>query len=80
MFFFLVAGNKRVSKDAGSTEQAIQCPNCGTVARFGRRTERQYLTLFFVLPVVPLGGANTVVECPTCHARFDAPAQQGRAA
>jgi endogenous inhibitor of DNA gyrase (YacG/DUF329 family) len=70
MFFFLIAGTKTVAKRLGSTEEAIHCPTCGTVARFERKSERPYLTLFFVLPVVPLGRGHIVVECPACRARF----------
>ncbi len=46
------------------------CPTCGGDRPGARRAARRWLTLFWV-PVVPLGRAGEVVECETCHTRFD---------
>jgi RNase P subunit RPR2 len=68
--FFLVVGNRYRTRSEGTTYDVVRCPNCGTTGRFEKKSGRQWLTLFFVLPVVPLGGRRSFVECPSCHARF----------
>lgn len=71
MFFFLVAGNRYRTKREGETQETMQCPYCGHFGRFERRSGRQYLTLFLVLPVVPLGTRSEFVQCPKCRTRFE---------
>ena len=70
MMFFLVVGNRYRTKSEGTTAEAMTCPSCGASGRFERKSGRQFLTLFFVLPVLPLGGAQQFVECPNCHTQF----------
>ena len=78
--FFLVVGNRYKTKGEGTTDEVVQCPNCGMVGRFERKSGRQYLTLFFLVPVLPLGGRDSYVECPRCKARFEPPHSAQRAA
>jgi predicted RNA-binding Zn-ribbon protein involved in translation (DUF1610 family) len=78
--FFIVAGNKFRSTSEGPTDHVVQCPNCGTSGRLERKTGRQYLTLFFVLPVLPIGPKRSFVECPNCGAQFSEPNSFSRAA
>jgi hypothetical protein len=80
MMFFLLVGNRYRTSHEGTTDETIRCPSCGATGRFERKSGRQYLTLFFLVPVLPLGGRQTFVECPNCHARFDAPSSLPRAA
>jgi uncharacterized Zn-finger protein len=78
--FFLLIGNRYMTKGAGTTDEVVQCPSCGATGRFERKSGRQYLTLFFLLPVLPLGGRQTFVECPACKTRFAGPESVRRAA
>jgi hypothetical protein len=32
----------------------------------------QFITLFFVIPVIPLSGVKNIVQCPNCKARYQA--------
>ena len=78
--FFLLIGNRYITKGVGTTDEVIQCPSCGTTGRFERKSGRQYLTLFFLVPVFPLGGQQTFVECPACKARLKGSQAVNRAA
>lgn len=49
---------------------AFFCPRCGGDRQGDRRTARRWFTLFW-LPVVPLDQVGEVVECSTCHTRFE---------
>ncbi|NLD75737.1 MAG: hypothetical protein GX643_03625 [Acidimicrobiales bacterium] len=46
------------------------CPSCGGDRAGSRRSARRWFTLFWI-PVVPLKSVGEVVECETCHTRFD---------
>jgi predicted RNA-binding Zn-ribbon protein involved in translation (DUF1610 family) len=78
--FFVVMGNKFRATSEGPTEHVVQCPNCGMTGRLERKTGRQYLTLFFVLPVLPIGPKQSFAECPNCGAQFRTPEALRRAA
>ena len=68
---FLVIGTKyRVSGDERTTEQH-RCQRCGTLANFIKKSGGNYLTLFFVLPLFPLGKRQNFIECPNCKARYN---------
>jgi hypothetical protein len=80
MMFFLLVGNRFKTKSAGMTAEVVTCPSCGVHTRFERKRGRQYLTLFFIVPVLPLGGTKELVECPNCHAQFHTIDEQAHAA
>lgn len=46
------------------------CPSCGGDRSAARRNARRWFTLFWI-PVIPLSRVGDVVECETCHNRFD---------
>ena len=80
MMFFLLVGNRYRTTSEGTTPEVRTCPSCGARAQFDRKRRRQYLTLFFLLPVLPLGSAQEFVECPNCHTQFQATDPLSRAA
>ncbi|MEO6629176.1 MAG: hypothetical protein ABIP03_11490 [Aquihabitans sp.] len=49
---------------------AFFCPNCGGDRTASRCMARRWFTLFW-LPVIPLNQVGEVVECETCHTKFD---------
>ena len=60
---FKVSGSER-------TSERHRCQRCGTLAQFFKKTGRNYITLFFVLPIIPIGKAQNMIECPNCAARY----------
>lgn len=46
------------------------CPSCGGDRAASRRSARRWFTLFWI-PLIPLKRVGEVVECETCHNRFD---------
>jgi DNA-directed RNA polymerase subunit RPC12/RpoP len=68
---FLVIGTKYRVSGSEQTPEKIRCSRCGTVANFIEKSGRNYLTLFFVLPIFPVGKTNEFIECPNCHARYN---------
>lgn len=67
---FLIIGTKYRFSGSQRTPETLRCERCGAVAQFIRKTGRNYLTLFFVVPIFPVGKAQNVLECPNCKARY----------
>ena len=71
MAFFFIIGMKFIAWGSERMPGTIRCGECGTVAQFIRKSGMRFLTLFFVIPVLPLSGVKSLAECPTCGARYD---------
>lgn len=54
-------------------QEPWQCGKCSTIARFYKRSGMRFLTLFFIIPVLPLSGTKDLAECPTCGAKYVLP-------
>jgi len=68
---FIIGTKFKVSGSERTAEQH-RCERCGTLAQFIKKTGRNYITLFFLLPVIPIGKAQNMIECPNCQARYQA--------
>lgn len=67
---FLVIGTKYVTWGSEKTPETIRCSNCGTLAQFTEKTGMNFISLFFLLPVIPISGKKKLIECPNCKTRF----------
>lgn len=68
---FLILGTKFFSWGSDTTAQPMRCGQCQTVAPFREKKGMRFLTLFFIIPIIPLSGTKHLVECPTCGAKFE---------
>ena len=68
---FLVIGTKFITWGSEKTPETIRCSNCGTLAQFTEKTGMNFITLFFLVPVIPISGKKKLIECPNCKTRFD---------
>lgn len=69
---FLIMGTKYRVSGEERTSEMIHCRNCGSMTQFIKKSGRNYFTLFFVLPIFPLGKTQNFVECPNCKTRYEA--------
>jgi zinc-ribbon family len=60
---FFVWGSER-------TNEAMHCDNCGTIAPFLIKKGMTFITLFFVIPVIPISGMKHLLQCPNCKTRY----------
>lgn len=67
---FLIIGTKYITWGSAKTNETIRCSNCGTLAQFIEKTGMRFITLFFVIPTIPISGTTKLIECPNCKARF----------
>ncbi len=63
----LVFGTKTFRWGSERTAYLKTCPQCGYYGYFLRKKSIRALTLFFVIPILPLGGITTVDVCPQCN-------------
>jgi hypothetical protein len=68
---FLIFGTKFFAWGGRQTLTPVRCSQCGIVAPFTEKTGMRFLTLFFVVPTIPLSGRRKLIECPNCKARFE---------
>jgi hypothetical protein len=72
MFFFII-GTHFFSWGSEQTAGQMRCGQCSTVAHFTRKKGMRFITLFFIIPIVPISGVKELLQCPTCGTRYQAP-------
>jgi hypothetical protein len=67
---FLIIGTKFFSWGSEATAP-MRCGQCQTVGAFKQKKGMRFITLFFVIPVIPISGVKQLAECPTCKAKYE---------
>ena len=67
---FLIIGTKYLTWGSKQMNEQIRCSQCGIVSVFTEKTGMRFLTLFFIIPTIPLSGTTKLIECPNCKTRF----------
>jgi len=67
---FLIIGTKFITWGSAKTAETIRCSQCGTLAQFTEKTGMNFITLFFLVPTIPISSQKKMIECPNCKARF----------
>ena len=70
MMFFFIIGTRFFSWGSEQLPEVMQCGQCGTVANFTLKKGMQFITLFFIIPIIPISGIKQLAQCPTCKARY----------
>lgn len=56
--------------------QAMHCARCGYAGHFTLKKGMRFITVFFVIPVIPISGVMHVAECQQCKTRYQANVSQ----
>lgn len=72
MFFFFIIGTRFITWGSGPVAGQMRCSNCGTVGNFVTNKGMNFITLFFIIPVLPISGVKNLLQCPTCGTRYNA--------
>jgi hypothetical protein len=67
---FIIIGTRFFTWGSGQTPQTLRCGKCGTVAPFITKSGMRFITVFFIVPVIPISGVKSLLQCPTCGARY----------
>ncbi len=70
MFFFFIIGTRFFTWGSDVIPQQMQCGKCHTVGNFTLKKGMQFITLFFIIPVLPISGIKQLAQCPACRARY----------
>ncbi len=49
-----------------------RCGKCGMVGNFIIKQGMRFITVFFVIPVIPISGIKQMTQCPNCGTRYTA--------
>ncbi len=52
------------------TSQQMRCGKCGAVTTFIIKRGMRFITLFFIVPTVPISGVKNLLQCPNCGTRY----------
>ena len=69
----LIIGTYFFSWGRDRTRDLFQCGECGASSTFIIKKGIRFITLFFIIPVLPISGVKKMVQCPNCSARFQKP-------
>lgn len=70
MFFFFIIGTRFFTWGSDVLPQQMQCGRCQTVGNFTLKKGMQFITLFFIIPVIPISGVKQLAQCPMCRTRY----------
>jgi hypothetical protein len=70
MMFFFIIGTRFFSWGSESAPGVMRCGQCATVANFTLRKGMRFITLFFIVPIIPISGVKELLQCPSCGARY----------
>ncbi|HEV7905314.1 MAG TPA: zinc-ribbon domain-containing protein [Pyrinomonadaceae bacterium] len=68
----LIIGTRFFVWGSELTPQQHHCAKCGRIAGFKIRKGMNFITLFFIIPVIPISGVKNILECPNCKTRYEA--------
>ena len=46
------------------------CGKCGTVGTFVKKQGMRFITLFFIIPVLPISGIKNLLQCSVCGTKY----------
>jgi hypothetical protein len=67
---FLIIGTHFFCWGQERTNDAMHCGNCGSIVSFIVKKGMRFITLFFIIPVIPISGVQAILQCPTCGTRY----------
>lgn len=68
----LIIGTHFFAWGSERTLEAWHCSQCGAQTQFIKKSGMRFITLFFVVPVLPISGVSKMVQCPNCGTRYQA--------
>lgn len=69
----IVIGTRFFTRISRREPQPSRCGECGAVAPFILKQGLRCITLFFIIPVLPISGMKYLAQCPNCGTRYDRP-------
>lgn len=71
MSFIFIIGTRFFTWGAEPSGHQSRCSQCGTVGGFVAKKGMRFITIFFIVPVLPISGVKHILQCSNCAARFN---------
>ena len=68
--FFFIIGTHFFSWGSEPVPDQMRCGKCGTVGTFVKKQGMRFITLFFIIPVLPISGIKNLLQCPVCGTKY----------
>ncbi|MDQ2856176.1 MAG: zinc ribbon domain-containing protein [Acidobacteriota bacterium] len=68
--FFFIIGTHFFSWGSEPVPAQMRCGHCGTVGNFTQKKGMRFITLFFIVPIVPISGVRNLMQCGTCGTKY----------
>lgn len=67
----IIIGTKFFKWGSELTANKMKCGECGMVAQFVMKQGMRFITLFFIIPVLPISGIRHLIQCPHCKSLYN---------
>lgn len=68
----LIIGTRFFAWGSERTAQEQHCGRCGAMTPFILKKGMRFITVFFIIPVIPISGMKHLAQCPNCGTRYEA--------
>lgn len=68
----LIIGIRFFTWGSDRTDNAMHCGQCGSAMPFIVKKGMRFITLFFIVPVIPISGIHHILQYPNCKTRYQA--------
>ena len=66
----IIIGTRFFTWGSDRAAQSSHCGQCGAVTQFILKRGMRFLTIFFIIPILPLSGVKQLQQCPNCGTRY----------
>jgi hypothetical protein len=70
--FFFIIGTHFFTWGSEPLPTQMRCGHCGTVGNFDQKKGMRFITLFFIIPIVPISNVKNMIQCQTCGTKYHA--------
>ena len=67
----LIIGTRFFTWGSEQTPQPWRCSKCGHAGPFKAKKGMRFITIFFVIPVIPISGVKHMAQCPNCSTKYE---------
>ena len=68
--FIFIVGTRFFTWGSQPETNQMRCGQCGHVGWFTRKRGMSFITLFFIIPVIPISGVTNILQCSVCRTRY----------
>jgi hypothetical protein len=71
MISFIIIGTHFFSWGSEPAANQLKCGKCGAAGNFIKKKGMLFLTVFFIIPILPISGVKDLLQCPKCRTKYE---------